>query len=153
MTDSSELMSTHVQGDLDRIGGKVMRSLLPVLCAAYFMSYIDRTNIAMAKSSLESDLAIGAAAYGLGAGVFFISYALLEVPSNLALHRFGPRLWITRITLAWGAICALTLFISGDMSFVAARFLLGAAEAGLYTAMMYVIATWLPDALLGVTKK
>ena len=80
---------------------KAMARLLPLMCAIYFMSFIDRTNVALAKSALAADLGISAAAYGLGAGIFFIGYALLEVPSNLAAHRVGPRAWIARFAVSW----------------------------------------------------
>ncbi|WP_211352477.1 MFS transporter [Nocardioides albertanoniae] len=116
--------------------------LLPILCLIYFMAFIDRTNVGLAKTSLEADVGIGAAAYGLGAGIFFISYALLEVPSNLVMHRVGPRAWITRIALTWGALCACMMFVQGPTSFYVVRFLLGAAEAGLFPALMYVVTLW-----------
>lgn len=116
--------------------------LLPILCLIYFMAFIDRTNVGLAKTSLEADVGIGAAAYGLGAGIFFISYALLEVPSNLVMHRVGPRVWITRIAITWGALCACMMFVQGPTSFYVVRFLLGAAEAGLFPALMYVVTLW-----------
>lgn len=121
---------------------KAMTRLLPVLGVAYFMSYVDRTNVALAKTSLEADIGISAAAYGLGAGLFFVSYALLEVPSNLVLYRVGPRLWITRIAVTWGAVSAAMLFIQNDVSFYVLRVLLGAAEAGLFPAMMFMVTQW-----------
>jgi sugar phosphate permease len=121
---------------------KVVLHLLPLLCLAYFMAFVDRTNVGLAKSSLETDVGIGAAAYGLGAGVFFLSYALLEVPSNLIMHRVGPRAWITRIALTWGALTAAMMLVQGEASFYVIRFLLGAAEAGLFPALMYIITPW-----------
>ncbi|WP_199443651.1 MFS transporter [Umezawaea beigongshangensis] len=121
---------------------KAALHLLPILCLVYFMAFVDRTNVGLAKSSLEADVGIGAAAYGVGAGIFFLSYALLEVPSNLIMHRVGPRRWITRIAVTWGALCACTTFVQGELSFYVVRFLLGAAEAGLYPALMYVVTVW-----------
>ena len=121
---------------------KAVLHLLPLLGLAYFMAFVDRTNVGLAKSSLDADLGIDAAAFGLGAGIFFLSYALLEVPSNLVMHRVGPRVWITRITITWGALCAAMMFVQDEKSFYVIRFLLGAAEAGLYPAMMYVITVW-----------
>ena len=121
---------------------KAVLHLLPLLCLAYFMAFVDRTNVGLAKSSLDADLGIDAAAFGLGAGIFFLSYALLEVPSNLVMHRVGPRVWITRITITWGALCAAMMFVQDEKSFYVIRFLLGVAEAGLYPAMMYVITVW-----------
>ncbi|MFB6517719.1 MFS transporter [Streptomyces sp. NPDC056401] len=121
---------------------KAMRRLLPLLGLAYFMSYVDRTNVALAKSQLEADLGIGAAAYGLGAGVFFVSYALLEIPSNLLLYRIGARAWIARIAVTWGLVSAAMMFAQGETSFYVLRFALGAAEAGLYPALMYTVTLW-----------
>ncbi|MER5890128.1 MFS transporter [Streptomyces sp. NPDC001941] len=121
---------------------RAIRRLLPLLGLAYFMSYVDRTNVALAKSQLEADIGIGAAAYGLGAGVFFVSYALLEVPSNLVLHRVGARAWIARIAVTWGLVSAAMMFVQGETSFYALRFALGAAEAGLYPALMYTVTLW-----------
>ncbi|WP_328457209.1 MULTISPECIES: MFS transporter [unclassified Amycolatopsis] len=121
---------------------KAVTRLLPVLGLAYFMSYVDRTNVALAKTSLAADIGLSAAAYGLGAGLFFISYALLEVPSNLILYRVGARLWITRIAITWGVVSAAMMFVGDDVSFYILRLLLGAAEAGLFPAMMYMVTQW-----------
>jgi MFS family permease len=121
---------------------KVMLRLLPVMFAVYFMSYIDRTNVALAKTHLAADVGIGAAAFGFGAGVFFISYAFLEIPSNLLMYRVGPRRWIARIAVTWGALSAVMMFVQGPVSFYVLRFLLGAAEAGLYPALMYMVTLW-----------
>ncbi|NBH09527.1 MFS transporter [Amycolatopsis sp. SID8362] len=121
---------------------KAVTRLLPVLGIAYFMSYVDRTNVALAKTALAADVGISAAAYGLGAGLFFVSYALLEVPSNLVLYRVGARVWITRIAVSWGAVSAAMMFVADDLSFYLLRLLLGAAEAGLFPAMMYLVTQW-----------
>ncbi|MCJ7857579.1 MFS transporter [Corynebacterium kalidii] len=121
---------------------KAMLRLLPVLCLAYFMSYVDRTNIAMAKTQLQADVGISVAAFGLGAGLFFVTYAFLEVPSNLIMYRVGPRRWIFRIAVSWGTVTALMMFVSNDITFYLLRILLGAAEAGLFPAMMFMITQW-----------
>ncbi|WP_329038463.1 MFS transporter [Streptomyces sp. NBC_01725] len=121
---------------------KAMLRLLPILCLAYFMSYIDRTNIALAKTHLQADVGISVAAFGLGAGLFFVTYALLEVPSNLIMYRVGPRRWIARIALTWGAVTSLMMFIDNDVTFYIGRIALGAAEAGLYPAMMFMVTQW-----------
>jgi hypothetical protein len=119
--------STDTEQDLlhSRATRKVMLRLLPVMFAIYFMSYIDRTNVALAKTHLATDVGIGAAAFGFGAGVFFISYAFLEIPSNLAMFRVGPRRWIARIAVTWGALCALMMFVQGPTSFYVVRSLVG----------------------------
>jgi len=121
---------------------KAMVRLLPLMCLIYFLSFIDRTNVALAKTALAADLGITAAAYGLGAGIFFIGYALLEVPSNLAAHRFGPRRWIARIAVTWGVLSTAMMFVQGEWSFFALRVLLGVAEAGLFPALMYMVTLW-----------
>ena len=121
---------------------KAMLRLIPLMCAIYFMSYLDRTNVSLAKARLATDLGISAAAYGLGAGIFFLGYALLEVPSNLAAHRFGPRRWIARIAVTWGALSAAMMFVQGEWSFYTIRVLLGVAEAGLFPALMYMVTLW-----------
>ncbi|KAF1045416.1 MFS transporter [Xylophilus sp.] len=121
---------------------KAMAKLIPLMCIIYFLSFIDRTNVALAKAALAADLGISAAAYGLGAGIFFIGYALLEVPSNLAAHRFGPRRWISRIAVTWGALSTAMMFVQGEWSFYALRVLLGVAEAGLFPALMYMVTLW-----------
>lgn len=121
---------------------KAMARLIPLMCAIYFMSFLDRTNVALAKTQLAIDVGIHAAAYGLGAGIFFIGYALLEVPSNLAAHRFGPRRWIARIAVSWGVLSTLMMFVQGPWSFYVLRVLLGIAEAGLFPALMYMVTLW-----------
>jgi MFS family permease len=112
------------------------------MCAIYFMSYLDRTNVALAKAALSTDLGISAAAYGLGAGIFFLGYALLEVPSNLLAHRIGPRRWIARIAVTWGTLSSAMMFVQGEWSFYLLRVLLGIAEAGLFPALMYMVTLW-----------
>ena len=121
---------------------RAMTRLIPLMCAIYFMSYLDRTNVALAKAALSADLGISAAAYGLGAGIFFIGYALLEVPSNLLAHRIGPRRWIARIAISWGLLSSAMMFVQGEWSFYLLRVLLGIAEAGLFPALMYMVTLW-----------
>ncbi|GAA4880676.1 MFS transporter [Saccharopolyspora cebuensis] len=120
----------------------ILRKLMPLLVAAYVMSFLDRTNIGIAKERLEIDLGISATAYGIGAGLFFITYALFEVPSNLIMHRVGARFWITRIMISWGLISAGMAFVQGEWSFYVMRLLLGAAEAGLYPGVMFYLTRW-----------
>lgn len=140
--DSSRSVLTSADELHKRATRKAVLRLLPVMCVVYFMAYIDRTNVALAKTHLETDVGISAAAFGFGAGIFFISYAFLEIPSNLVMYRVGPRRWIARIAVTWGALSALMMFVQGDVSFYVMRFLLGAAEAGLYPALMYMVTLW-----------
>ncbi|VXC94774.1 Major facilitator transporter [Burkholderia sp. 8Y] len=125
---------------------KAMLRLIPLMCAIYFMSFLDRTNVALAKVQLAADVGISAAAYGLGSGIFFIGYALLEVPSNLAAHRVGPRRWIARIAVSWGILSTAMMFVQGEWSFYVLRVLLGIAEAGLFPALMYMVTLWFAPA-------
>ena len=126
----------------DLAARKAIRVLLPMIIVIYLLSYLDRTNVALAKPAFQHDLGIGPAAYGLGSGLFFLAYALLEIPSNLIAYRVGPRRWIARIAVTWGAVSAAMLFVRGDWSFYAMRLLLGAAEAGLFPALLYMITCW-----------
>jgi MFS family permease len=139
-----EALSTDMETDKihQTATQKVMYRLVPLMCLIYFLSFIDRTNVALAKSYLQTDLGISPAAYGLGAGIFFLGYALLEVPSNLLAHKVGPRRWIARIAVTWGALSAAMMFIQGEWSFYIFRLLLGIAEAGLFPALMYVTTLW-----------
>ncbi|GJH37757.1 MFS transporter [Paraburkholderia hospita] len=121
---------------------KAMLRLIPLMCAIYFMSFLDRTNVALAKIQLAADVGISAAAYGFGSGIFFLGYALLEVPSNLAAHRVGPRRWIARIAVTWGILSTAMMFVQGPSSFYVLRVLLGIAEAGLFPALMYMVTLW-----------
>ncbi|KWE50705.1 hypothetical protein WL76_20090 [Burkholderia ubonensis] len=120
----------------------LFRKLLPLLIAAYVISFLDRTNIAFAKHSMGVDLGISSAAYGLGAGLFFVTYALFEIPSNLVMHRVGARFWITRIMITWGALSVAMALVRGETSFYLMRLLLGAAEAGLFPGVMLYLTYW-----------
>jgi len=116
--------------------------LMPVLLVAYVLNFLDRTNIALAKTRLDADVGISAAAFGLGAGLFFLAYCSLEVPSNIMMHRVGARRWIGRIVISWGTISTLTMFVQGEVSFYVMRLLLGVAEAGFYPGMLFYFTLW-----------
>ena len=120
----------------------MLRKLMPLLVIVYVISFLDRTNIALAKHSMSIDLGISAAAYGLGAGLFFLTYAAFEIPSNLIMHKVGARFWITRIMVTWGALSVAMAFVSGETSFYVMRLLLGAAEAGLFPGVMLYLTYW-----------
>jgi MFS family permease len=106
-------------------------------------------NVGFVRTHLEADLGIGVAAYGLGAGLFFIGYAIFEVPSNLLLQRYGARAWLTRIMLSWGIVATAMAFVASETSFYALRFLLGVAEAGFFPGVVYYFTQWLPAAARG----
>ena len=126
----------------DAAAAKAIRVLLPMMILIYLLSFLDRTNVALAKPAFQHEFGIGPAAYGFGSGLFFLVYAFLEVPSNLVAYRIGPRRWISRIAVTWGAISAAMIFVRGDYSFYALRLLLGAAEAGLFPALLFLITCW-----------
>ncbi|MGW6400390.1 MFS transporter [Streptomyces sp. NPDC055134] len=138
-------MSTPQTNMRNQAARKVMAHLIPLLMLVYFAASIDKANIAMAKDSLGADIGLSAAAYGLGAGIFFISYMILEIPSNLVLHKVGPRWWIGRISVTWGVITTAAVFVHDEWTFYLVRVLLGAAEAGLYPGLMYLVSVWLPQ--------
>ena len=128
---------------------KVSWRLLPLLGLAYAIAYMDRINISFAATQMNRDLGFSAAVYGLGAGVFFISYALFEVPSNLLLVRFGARRWIARIMLTWGVLAVAMMFVRTPVQFYIVRFLLGLAEAGFFPGVIYYVSLWFPAAHRG----
>ena len=124
---------------------KAGRRLVPFLLLLYILAFLDRVNVSYAKEMLGRDAGLSEATYALGAGVFFIAYALLELPSSLLLQRYGARIWIGRIMITWGAVSALTMFARSAISFCSLRFLLGAAEAGFFPGIIYYLTLWFPS--------
>lgn len=123
---------------------KVTWRLVPFLMACYFIAYLDRVNIAFAGPSMMQSLGLTAAAFGGVAGIFFIAYFFFEIPSNLALNRFGARIWISRIMLTWGLISGAQAFVADEFSFYIVRFLLGVAEAGFFPGIIFYMTLWFP---------
>src|SRR5207245_10256733 len=109
---------------------KARRRLIPFLFLLYIVAYLDRINVGFAALQMNTALGLSARTFGLGAGVFFLSYVAFEIPSNVILARVGVRIWIARIMVTWGLISSATMLVRSAGSFYAARFLLGAAEAG-----------------------
>ena len=128
---------------------KVAWRLVPFLGIVYFASFLDRVNIGFAALQMNADLGLSPEAYGFGAGIFFLTYAALEVPSNLILERVGARRWIFRILVSWGLLSAATAFVWNETSFYTVRFLLGAAEAGFLPGAIFYISCWFPAAQRG----
>ena len=124
--------------------GKLSARLVPFLIVCYFVAYLDRVNVSFAALTMNQDLGLSATAYGLGAGIFFFSYFLFEVPSNLALERFGARRWIARIMFTWGLVSGAMVFVQGETSFYVVRVLLGAAEAGFFPGIIFYLTLWFP---------
>ena len=123
---------------------RVTWRLLPFLLLLYIISWLDRVNVGFAKLQMNADLGMSDTAYGFGAGIFFLAYAACEIPSNLLLVRYGARPWIARIMITWGLISAGMMFVRGETSFYAMRFLLGAAEAGFLPGIVYYLSQWFP---------
>src|ERR1035437_1164661 len=110
--------------------------LIPLIALGYGIAYMDRVNISFAALQMNSDLHFSATVYGFGAGLFFLSYAVCEVPSNLALYRFGARRWLARIMITWGLVAMAMIFVRTPMEFYVARFFLGMAEAGFFPGVV-----------------
>src|SRR5215469_6574166 len=125
---------------------RVAWRLLPLVFLLYLLSLIDRVNIGFAALTMNKELGITRYTYSIGVAAFFFGYIPMEVPSNLILERFGARLWISRIAITWGLIASAMALVSGETSFVIVRFLLGAAEAGLFPGMLLYLTYWFPSA-------
>ena len=123
---------------------RVSARLLPFLVALFVCCTVDRTNVAIAALQMKRDLHFSATAYGFGAGIFFIGYALFEVPSNLILARVGARRWIARIAITWWLIASAMMLVRTPAQFYALRFLLGIAEAGALPGIIYYLTLWFP---------
>jgi MFS transporter, ACS family, tartrate transporter len=132
----------------DAIGASAQRKaswrLLPIISIGYALAFIDRINISFAALRMNSDLHFSATVYGLGAGLFFIGYALCEVPSNLMLLRFGARRWLARIMITWGVLATAMTLVRTPWEFYAVRLLLGVAEAGFFPGVVYYLTLWFP---------
>jgi len=124
---------------------KIGWRLMPMLTTAYVLNYLDRTNVGFAALTMNQALGLTATQFGLGSGLFFfLGYCFLEVPSNVALYRFGARRWLSRIMISWGLASAAMSLALGPHSFYALRLLLGAAEAGFFPGVAFYLATWFP---------
>jgi len=130
---------------LESASSKVKRHVLPLFLIMFIANYIDRVNVGFVNAHMQADLGIGAAAYGLGSGLFFVGYALFEVPSNVLMQKYGARTWLTRIMGTWGIVAAAMAFVWNDTSFYVLRFLLGIAEAGFFPGVVYYFTQWLPQ--------
>ncbi|MDR1710372.1 MAG: MFS transporter [Propionibacteriaceae bacterium] len=127
-----------------RVIRKMYIRLVPFLIIAYFVNYIDRTNLSFASLEMNADLNLSQTAFGLGAGLFFVTYVVLEVPSNIILEKVGARKWIARIMITWGIISGCMAFIQNEVHFYIVRLLLGAAEAGFFPGMIFYLSIWFP---------
>jgi MFS family permease len=130
---------------LDSASAKVMRHVMPLFLIMFIANYIDRVNVGFVNSYMQADLGLSAAAYGLGSGLFFVGYAIFEVPSNILMQKYGARIWLTRIMGTWGVVAGAMAFVHSDTSFYVLRFLLGVAEAGFFPGVVFYFAQWLPQ--------
>ena len=128
----------------DKILARAAWRLIPFMALMYVVSFLDRVNISFAALTMNRDLGFSPEVYGFASGIFFLGYFLFEVPSNLALQKVGARLWMCRICVTWGFLSMLTAFCREPVSFCVVRFLLGAAEAGLYPGMILYMTYWFP---------
>jgi ACS family tartrate transporter-like MFS transporter len=127
-----------------RVLRKATVRLVPLLVLLYLVNYLDRVNVGFAALTMNADLGLSSAAYGLGAGLFFVGYFFFEVPSNVILHRVGARLWIARIMITWGLVASATAFVQGELTFYLVRVLLGVAEAGFFPGVLLYLTYWFP---------
>jgi len=123
---------------------KVFRRLIPFLLLMYVIAFLDRSNVSFAQKEFEIDFGISAAAYAFGAGLFFIGYAVFEVPSNILLHKVGAKWWLARIMVSWGIVATCFMFVQGETSFYVLRFLLGVTEAGFFPGVILFLTYWIP---------
>src|SRR5229473_5455952 len=134
--------------DENEIGAQAVRKaslrLIPLIAIAYGVAYTDRVNISFAALQMNRDLHFSASSYGLGAGLFFLSYAACEIPSNLLLYRFGASRWIARIMITWGLLAMGMMFVKTPVEFYVVRFLLGMSEAGFFPGVIYYLSQWFP---------
>ncbi|MFC0406835.1 MFS transporter [Roseomonas elaeocarpi] len=130
--------------DEQRVFRKIAWRILPLLTLAYIVNFLDRTNVGFAALTMNQEIGLTAAQFGTGAGILFLGYCVFEVPSNVALHRYGARLWLCRIMVTWGIVSMATIFVTGPKSFYLLRFLLGVAEAGFFPGVAFYLSQWFP---------
>ncbi len=147
-TQNAAAVPVQVSASTAALRDSVLRKnawrMMPILTLAFVFNYIDRTSVGFAGLTMNKDLGLTATEFGWGAGVLFVGYCFFELPSNLALHRFGARRWLARIMISWGLAAAATAFVVGPYSFYAARLLLGIAEAGFFPGAAYLLSQWFP---------
>ncbi|QQC67024.1 MFS transporter [Paraburkholderia ginsengisoli] len=137
-------MTTTASTALDSAIAKARTRLLPFLILMYVLAFIDRANVGFAKNVLQADTGLSDAAFAFGAGIFFVGYAVFEVPSNLLMYRFGARIWMSRIMVTWGIVSACTALVHDATSFYVLRTLLGIAEAGFFPGIILFLSNWFP---------
>ena len=137
-------MSTNTD-HLSSATSKAIRKIIPMVVLMFILAYLDRSNIGFAKQAFQSSTGLSDAAYAFGAGIFFIGYALFEVPSNILLYRIGARVWLSRIMVTWGLVSAAMMFAHDETTFIVLRFLLGVSEAGFFPGVILYLTFWFPQ--------
>lgn len=130
-----------------RTYNRIAWHILPLLLLGYTLASLDRVNVAFAKLQMSGAIGLTEAMYGFGAGIFFIGYCLVEIPSNMILHKVGARIWLARIMIVWGMLSAATALIQTPLHFYIIRFILGVAEAGYYPGALLFLTYWFPSQL------
>ncbi len=138
-------MSADNNTHLAQAISKATRKIIPMVVLMFILAYLDRSNIGFAKQQFQLDTGLSDAAYAFGAGIFFIGYALFEVPSNILLYRIGARVWLSRIMVTWGLVSAAMMFAHDETTFVILRFLLGVSEAGFFPGVILYLTFWFPQ--------
>jgi MFS family permease len=145
---SSVAQAAATAADLSEVQQSALRKaawrLIPLLALAYFFNYLDRTSVGFAALTMNKDLGLTATQFGWGAGIMFFGYCICELPSNLAMYRFGARRWMARIMITWGLAAAATALATGPNSFYLIRSILGIAEAGFFPGVIFFLSTWFP---------
>ncbi len=129
----------------ERAFNKIAWRVVPILILAYIVNFLDRTNVSFAALTMNKDVGLTPSQFGFAAGILFLGYSLFEVPSNVALYKFGARIWLARIMITWGIISIATIFVTGAYSFYVLRFLLGLAEAGFFPGAAFYLAQCFPS--------
>lgn len=140
--------SLRTSAGVDAVRASALRKtifrMVPILAFAHFVNYLDRVNVGYAALTMNHDIGLTATQFGFGAGIFFLGYCAAEVPSSLALYKFGPRIWLTRIMLSWGLASAATAFAIGPNSYTIIRVIVGIAEAGSFPGTIYLLSMFIP---------
>ncbi|WP_024249695.1 MFS transporter [Shigella sonnei] len=138
-------MPSHTDQYLSLAIQKSIRRIIPMVILMFILAYLDRSNIGFAKQEFQLDTSLSDTAYAFGAGIFFIGYALFEVPSNILLYRIGARVWLARIMVTWGLVSAAMMFAHTETVFIFLRFLLGISEAGFFPGVILYLTFWFPQ--------
>lgn len=147
----SDDQEARIQASIQSAIAKASWRILPLIGLGYLFSFMDRVNIGFAALEMNSDLGFSATVFGFGAGIFFLSFALFEIPSCMLMSRFGARRWLARIMITWGFCATATMFVQTPWQFYTVRFLLGVAEAGYFPVIIYYLAFWFPKSARGRT--